>query len=509
MIRPGTRQDGEADVCLVLEGTYPYISGGVSTWAHQIICALPELKFALFYVGAESEAAAEMRYEIPENVIGFEEVYLFDELPKRDRTPSKAGRRERAAIYAALGDFLRGVQQEDEGARFLHFVSAVLGGGRAFSCANLWSDADSWELLTSIYRNYMGQESFLNYFWTSRFLVQPAWQLIRAVRRMPKAKVYHSLCTGYAGVAAAMAAEVNGARFLLSEHGIYVKERVAEVQNAAWIAELPKRRPGVFEDLGAFKRLWVEFFKLLGRISYDSADRITSLFENNQKLQVLYGARPEKIEIIPNGIRPADFDVVLERRRRTADPARRVVGFLGRVVAIKDVKTLLRAARLVVDRCREAQFLIAGPTDEDEGYAEACVQLVEQLDLDHHVKFLGPRQRDEFLEEIDVMLLTSVSEGLPFVIIESFAAGVPVVSTDVGSCRELIMGKGDGLGPAGGVTPIGDPAAIAAALLPLLQDPKMRRTMGEAGRARVVAKYDQEQVVRRYRELYLNHQAED
>ena len=104
------------------------------------------------------------------------------------------------------------------------------------------------------------------------------------------------------------------------------------------------------------------------------------------------------------------------------------------------------------------------------------------------------------------MFLTSVSEGLPFVIIESFAAGVPVVSTDVGSCRELIEGKGDGFGVAGGVTPIGDPQAIAAALLPLLEDPQLRRSMGDAGRARVEVSYDQEDVVRRYKELYLEGQ---
>ena len=504
MIRPGEKQNGVADVCLVLEGTYPYISGGVSTWVHQIITALPELKFALFYVGAEPDPGSDPRYEIPDNVIGFEEVFLFDEMHRADRAPNKASRAAKDEIYTALARFLEGVQKEDERERFLQFVSAVLRRGKAFSCANLWSDRESWELLTSLYRNYLCEESFLNYFWSSRFLVQPAWQLIRAIERMPRAKVYHSLCTGYAGMAAAMAAEVNGARFILSEHGIYVKERVAEVQNAAWIAEVPQRRPGVLEELGSFKRLWVEFFKLLGRISYESADHITSLFGNNRKLQVLYGAQPEKIEIIPNGIRPADFEGVRARRESNTDTDRRAVGFLGRVVEIKDVKTLLRAARLVVDRCREAQFVIAGPTDEDEDYAEACVQLVEQLDLDRNVSFLGPLNRDEFLEEIDVMLLTSISEGLPFVIIESFAAGVPVVSTDVGSCRELIEGKpGDRFGSAGAVTPIGDPQATAAALLAILQDADLRRGMGEAGCKRVAAHYDQAQVVQRYKELYL------
>ncbi len=247
MIRPGQKQDGVADVCLVLEGELPLHLWWCFDLVHQIISAMPDLSFALFYIGAQHEPDAELRYEIPANVIGFEEVYLFDELPKSDRLPSKLGSKAKAEIYASLGSFLEGVQQEGERERFIQFVAEVRGRGRAFSCANLWSDRESWEMLTSIYRHYMGGESFLNYFWSSRFLVQPAWQLIRAVERMPEAKVYHSLCTGYAGLAAAMGAASKGSRFLLSEHGIYVKERVAEVQNAAWITELPKRRPGVFE----------------------------------------------------------------------------------------------------------------------------------------------------------------------------------------------------------------------------------------------------------------------
>jgi len=340
-----------------------------------------------------------------------------------------------------------------------------------------------------------------------RFLIQPAWAALRAGAALPKAKVYHSLCTGYAGLVAAVAARENGARFLLSEHGIYVRERLAEIQRAEWVPELPSRRPAVFEELGAFRRLWVEFFKLLGRISYDSAAHITSLFERNAELQQTFGAPREKIEIVPNGIRPEAFAKVAERRGEAiaANPGRKNVGFLGRVVRIKDVKTLVRAARLVVDEVPDARFLIAGPTDEEPAYAEACRELTAQLELSGNVEFLGPMDRDELLVATDVMLLNSVSEGLPFVVIESFGAGIPVVSTDVGSCRELVMGKADespALGAAGVVVPVGEPAAIARAVVSLLTRRDTAEAMGQAGRARVSAHYDQADVVERYRQMY-------
>jgi glycosyltransferase involved in cell wall biosynthesis len=310
---------------------------------------------------------------------------------------------------------------------------------------------------------------------------------------------------------AAVAARQHDGRFLLSEHGIYVRERLAEIQRAKWVPELPSRRPVVFEELGAFRRLWVEFFKLLGRISYDSADHITSLFARNAEIQQAFGAPAEKIEIVPNGIKTAAFREVGGRRKVAIaeQPSRQNVGFLGRVVRIKDVKTLIRAARLVVDEVPESKFIIAGPIDEEPEYASACVELTEQLELSANVEFRGPMQRDELLVETDVMLLTSVSEGLPFVVIESFGAGVPVVSTDVGSCGELVYGKADeepALGAAGAVVPVGEPEAVARAVVKLLSDRAAAEAMGEIGRQRAGAHYDEADVVERYRQLYTENE---
>ena len=90
-----------ADICLVLEGTYPYVFGGVSTWVHQLLTMFPEWKFALFFLGAQKNPAEKPKYQLPPNVTMLEEVYLFDE--DDDRPPFRgSGRDAWKPFYEAL-----------------------------------------------------------------------------------------------------------------------------------------------------------------------------------------------------------------------------------------------------------------------------------------------------------------------------------------------------------------------------------------------------------------------
>jgi len=103
------------------------------------------------------------------------------------------------------------------------------------------------------------------------------------------------------------------------------------------------------------------------------------------------------------------------------------------------------------------------------------------------------------------VVLSSISEALPLVTLEGFAAGVPCVSTDVGSCRQLIEGHGDedrAFGVAGAVVRIADPQALAEAALPLLTDPQKWQAASRAGIARVECYYTQPLMFDRYRALY-------
>ena len=85
-----TRKAENADIALVLEGTFPYVSGGVSSWVNQIIRAYPEYRFAIVFLGSRRRTTSEFKYQLPDNVVHFEEHYLYDNLNAELTSPPSA-----------------------------------------------------------------------------------------------------------------------------------------------------------------------------------------------------------------------------------------------------------------------------------------------------------------------------------------------------------------------------------------------------------------------------------
>lgn len=142
-----------------------------------------------------------------------------------------------------------------------------------------------------------------------------------------------------------------------------------------------------------------------------------------------------------------------------------------------------------------------GPTDEDEKYAQECFDLVDSLGVSD-IEFTGRVNVKEYLGRMDFTILTSISEGQPLTILESYAAHKPTIATDVGNCRELIYGNDDGFGAAGILTHIMNLEEIAQAMIDLAIDPEGRKQMGEAGYKRVTSFYRIEQMKETYKEIY-------
>ena len=144
---------------------------------------------------------------------------------------------------------------------------------------------------------------------------------------------------------------------------------------------------------------------------------------------------------------------------------------------------------------------IMGPADEDEKYAKECYDLVESLGV-KDVEFTGRVNVRVYLGKMDFTLLTSISEGQPLTILESYAAHKPVITTEVGNCRELIYGNEDGFGDAGILTHIMNIEEIAHAMVNMSINEENRKRMGEAGYKRVNAFYRIDQMKDVYREIY-------
>lgn len=484
-----------ADVCLILEGTYPYVTGGVSAWIHQLVSALPELRFTLFHISATAGETLTPRYALPPNVVSLVNLGLHggDERPV-------AGERLGDDAWRSVADFHDQMRDGQE-ARFGDVLAAFCPApGRGPSTHDLLYGEPAWEVVRGLYEARAPDVSFLDYFWTCRFTHLPIFRLLHAA--VPEAALYHTVSTGWAGLAATLARARTGRPMLLTEHGIYARERRMEIDQADWIYVQRQLPMTLRLEPGFFKELWSRLFYRLSRLTYAHADLIITIFEGNRLAQIEDGADPARTLVVPNGIDEARF----ANLRRVAPAEREFrVGFVGRVVLIKDVKTFLRAFRIVLDAVPGARALIAGPLDEDSEYVAECQALAVGLGLQECLRFTGPLDVREVYALVDVVVLTSVSEGVPLVILEAGAAGLPVVASDVGACRELLQGRDDedrSLGASGLVTGIGDPAGTARALVTLARDSGLREEMGRTGRARVAAHYGEAALVRSYREIY-------
>ena len=328
------------------------------------------------------------------------------------------------------------------------------------------------------------------------------WRLREVALRCPPARIYHAVSTGYAGILGVLLKHRNQRPFMLSEHGIYVKERKIDLYQAQWL----KDNRSVFERdpsrVSYFRQLWIRFFEHLGYVTYQAADDIVALYEANRQRQLQDGAPVERTSNIPNGIDVERFAPLRALRSDTIPP---VLCLIGRVVPIKDIKTFIRAMRLVVNHLPAAEAWIAGPEDESPEYARECRDMAAQLGLGEKVKFLGFQKLTDLLPKVGLVVLSSISEALPLVILEGYAAGVPTLSTDVGSCRQLVFGlPGDDadLGASGAIVRIADPEAMAQAALALLRDPQAWKAASEAGVKRVEKYYSQPMMFDRYRRLY-------
>jgi glycosyltransferase involved in cell wall biosynthesis len=492
-----------ADVTLLLEGTYPYVQGGVSHWVHQLITGLPEYRFAAIFLGSRSEFYDGIRYKLPDNLVHLETHFLLEEASATMPLPNR--RLGNAAAFSINDELHQRLQcTNNQSSTLLQQATRLLMQKDGITLQDFLSSEQSWNQIRTHYERRCPEQSFLDYFWHVRNMHLPLFSLARIITNMPPTRILHSACTGFAGFAGALASQHHKLPFILSEHGIYTKERQIDLSQAEWLTSVQDAFLSAFDTKASYlQQLWIRFFEHLGAITYQAANPIISLYEGNRQRQIQDGAAARKTRIIANGIQLDKF-APLRARRPKDIPL--IVGFIGRVVSIKDIKTFIHAMRIVCTQLPEAQAWIMGSEDEDTTYALECRSLVKSLNLTDKVLFLG-HQSDlsSRLPKLGLTVLSSLSEAQPLSTLEGFAAGLPAVTTDVGCCRDLIEGKDAedrSLGSAGRVVPIAHPEAMAQAILDLLTCPEHWRQAQAAAIARVERYYTQHMMLDRYRQVY-------
>lgn len=462
-------------ICIISEGCYPYTVGGVSGWVHSMIQTFPKQEFVLLSIIANRAQSGKFAYRLPENVTEVHEVYLedLDWGSANKRHKSRLNKREYHALRSLLLD-----QDVEWSALFDYFRDNDV------SINQLLMGEDFYHAVVDCYNLQYPDIVFSDFLWTMRSMYLPLFLALSM--EIPKADVYHAVSTGYAGIIGSMGKHFYKSQFILSEHGIYTREREEELIKADWVQR-------------TYKNIWIRQFKKMSKVAYDTADVVTGLYEHACELQQELGCDKNKTIITPNGIDYKKFENL-----PTVKPENRGfinVGAILRVAPIKDVKTMIQAFAYAKKRCPRLKLWIMGPYDEEPEYAAECFKMAEQLELSD-IEFTGRINVTDYLGWMDMTILTSISEGQPLTILESFAAYVPVIATDVGNCRGLLYGEDDDLGKAGILTHIMNIEEIANAMVYMAENPEERRRMAKVGYRRLIRKYKIEDMKKTYEGIY-------
>lgn len=468
-------------ICLVAEGSYPYTSGGVSSWVQQLMVNMPEHEFVIIALSPDSTKKMESKYPPPENLIEIVDIFM-DKLLLSKGSWNKKIPLSKEEI-AGIGGLLKSEVSDWRGI----FDSFSRLRAQKFSAVDIFSSKMFFQLIQEVYGEKYAHVPFTDMLWTMRSMYVTLFSLM--LREYPAADIYHSVSTGYSGVIAAYASHTTKSAFALTEHGIYTREREEEIIKAEWVK-------------GPFKSIWIDYFSCLSSAAYTCADQVVTLFPKNKEIQTDLGCDRDKIKVIHNGIRIKPFEMIRKSIIERADHEEINVGAIVRVVPIKDIKTMLQAFSYASKKLPNIKFTIMGPIEEDAEYFEECVAYKDFLKLSN-VVFTGKVDLRNYLGKMDILILTSISEGQPLAILEGMACSLPFVTTNVGDCETFVKGSTDGYGPAGRIAAVMDYVGIANGIVELCENYEKRRQFGENGYQRIKNLYSADDFINGYREIYL------
>jgi polysaccharide biosynthesis protein PelF len=463
-------------ILMTTEGTYPYAVGGVSSWCDLLIGGLPEFDWQILPIMAGDRRHSAI-FKLPRHAAVVGQIELWSEQMPRPDFNVNADRGAREGLPAELVRTLIGW----EGSHDALVDVLVSCRRRPNDVRRAFRGAGAWEAFLGALGDVLserhpdaGPAPELDVVEAARLYQTIYWIARTAGVPTPQTDLLHVTAAGWAVIPALVHKHLYGTDMLLTEHGVYVRE--------AYLAAA--RSPSSGGDRFLASRL----ARGLSRAAYAAADVIAPVTEANATWERGLGVDPAKIRVIQNGIEaPAGY---------SDPPGNLKVVSVGRIDPLKDVQTMLRVAVEVSRRVPGVCFEYWGPaTEGQEAYARACQELSRRLGAEKCFRFMG-RTTDPHgvVRDADVVLMTSISEGLPMSILEAMAQARPVVATAVGGVPEVLRGCGI-------VSPPGDVHAIATGVATLLRNPQLAARLGQRGFARVHRVYTQKACLGGYRDL--------
>ncbi len=471
------------------EGTYPYTTGGVSTWADILIKELRNIDFILIPI--MMHPYMQTKYAIPPNVVdvinlplwGTEEPVEYIRNIKFSRIYQSKVKTKESRDIARFEPILRTVlnhiyRKEEDYEKLGEMIFEFYEYFQEYDYYEIFRSEEVWE----IYRDFM-----LSHYASVTQDPPTVFDMIEGLRYLfrffisllpdlPRAEIYHSSAAAFCGLSCIIAKKKYKSKFLLTEHGIYIREQYLFQSRL----KTPLRT----------KEFLLGLITMVSRLNYYFADVISPVCNYNKRWELKWGVKEEKIETIYNGI-----DVLKFRRFEVEREDRPTVVMVARFDPLKDIETFIRCAKIVSKSVPNVLFRLYGPVAEQE-YYERCMKLVDELDVHENFEYKGLTTNPaRAYNEADVVMLTSISEAFPFAVIEAMACEKVVVSSDVGGTKEVLEGYGFIVKPK-------DYEGFSKYVTALLQNPKKTRELGRRAREVIVNGFKTEDMVENYQKLY-------
>lgn len=480
--------DGKIKVMLTTEGTYPFHQGGVSTWCDHLVHNLTDVEYVIYSIIMNPFVVR--KFNLPEGTglikvplwgteepsehltTPFSQVYMA-----KRQTSDEVVRKEFLPHFLTLIEEL--ISPEKNTLKFGLTLSNLHQYFQEYDYKKSFKSAETWRLYKKIILSYAADK-------TNKMDQPNVWALIQSLgwvyhfltilnTPLPSVNVSHSAAAAFCGIPCVLAKIQNKTPFLLTEHGVYLREQYLS---------LSKR--GYPSFLNTFL---VRMVNSIARLNYTFADQVSPVCHYNTRWEREFGVKPETIKVIYNGVNKEAF---APAKIEQANKYPTVVA-VARIDPVKDLITLIRSAAIVRDSIPDVRFVVYGSVTVPEYFIE-CQKVVNELDLKESFIFAG--HTDDIPSAYrsgDVIALSSITEAFPYSVVEAMMTGKPVVATDVGGIREA-------LGETGMLVRPQRPEELARSITSLLENPRMRYMLGEEARQRALNYFTIERVL----DLYLN-----
>ncbi|CAA0169182.1 GT4 family glycosyltransferase PelF [Tenacibaculum maritimum] len=485
-------------VLLITEGTYPYNYGGVSSWSHTLCNLTRGIDFHLYSLNSEFER--QPRYLLGKNIKSVTQLPLWAYDHPFDLIDYNISYKEVIEKKLNTTDFV--INQQ-----FIPLFRILI--------KNLIADHPNLDHLEqTVYNLY---DYFKKHDYDKTLKSLPVWKEFKTILidasleeiekitledisfslrwlskmlmtlsiPVPEVDIAHITLTGFPVIPALIAKKEHGSLVLGTEHGIFIREHMIYANSAPFSFFI--------------KNLMIRCSTTITKLAFTKSDKVTSVNIFNTTWEFKFGLSEDRSEIIYNGVDEHKFSCGKKPEHLKDTPT---VVAIARIFALKDILTMIRTCGHVKKTIPDIRFLVYGDKNAVPEYTLECNKLIKELELTDNFILAGHHSAPNkaFLEG-DISILTSISEGFPYTVIESMSCGVPVVATDVGGVSEAITDT------TGFICQPKKFEDLGNKVIYLLQNKEIRLQMGQNARKRVLEHFTIDKIMRTYEDLYLNLQS--